>query len=54
MYDFQQSFREYYTYKFGFPFLLKLLILKNEGYITRQFLSLRFEYDIIGLLNIDW
>ena len=50
MSDFQQSFHEYYTQKFSFLFLLKLLIVKEERYITWQFLLSRIEYDLIGLL----
>ena len=52
--DFQQSFREYYTLKCSFLFFLKLVIVKKErcSIITQQFVSLRFEYDIIGLLKL--
>ena len=52
--DFQQSFREYYTLKCSFLFFLKLVIIKKErcSIITQQFVSLRFEYDIIGLLKL--
>ena len=52
MCDFQQSFHEDYALKFSFLFLLKLRIVKEERYITWQFLLLRIEYDLIGLLKL--